>query len=347
MPPASLQSRLARRILADGPISIETFMDQANAHYYASRDPLGRGGDFVTAPEVSQMFGELIGACLADLWIRSARPAVHYVELGPGRGTLACDALRAMRPAGMQPPVHFVETSPVLAAMQQQRVALAQRHDTITTLPADGPLLIVANEFLDALPVRQFLRTDAGWRERMIAWSGSGFVPVPGSIPADDAIPPALREAPLGAIVETSPAALALVAGLAQRLAVQGGAAIFIDYGHAASAAGETLQAVSGHAFAEPFADPGGRDLTAHVDFGAVADVARRAGLQVFGPAEQGAWLESLGIGARAEALTRAAPGRAAEIAAAHARLTRPEQMGVLFKVLAIVSPAWPQPAGF
>lgn len=322
-------------------------MGEANAHYYAARDPLGRGGDFITAPEVSQMFGELIGACLADLWVRAGRPTAHYGELGPGRGTLAADALRAMRAAGLQPPVHFVETSPVLAAMQRERVPQAARHEAITTLPTDAPLLLVANEFLDALPIRQFLRTDAGWRERMVTWSGSGFVPVPGSAPADDAIPASLREAPLGSIVETSPVAAALVGETAQRLKRQGGAAIFIDYGHVASAPGDTLQAVSGHTYAEPFADPGGRDLTAHVDFGAVGAAARAAGLQVFGPVEQGAWLEAIGIAARAEALARAAPARAAEIAAAHARLTRPEQMGTLFKVLAIVAPGWPQPAGF
>jgi NADH dehydrogenase [ubiquinone] 1 alpha subcomplex assembly factor 7 len=322
-------------------------MAAANAHYYAEADPLGRHGDFITAPEISQMFGELVGACLADLWIRAGRPAAHYAELGPGRGTLATDALRAMRAAALQPPVHFVETSPVLAAMQRARVPHALHHDTLATLPHDGPLLIVANEFLDALPIRQFLRTDAGWRERLLDWSGSGFVPVPGAHPADDAVPEALRAAPLGSIVETAPAVLAMVGEIAGRLARQGGAAIFIDYGHTNPSVGETLQAVSSHAYADPFTDPGSRDLTAHVDFAAVATTARAAGLSVFGTVEQGRWLEALGIGARAEALARADRSRAAEIAAAHARLTRPEQMGMLFKVLAMVSPGWPQPAGF
>jgi NADH dehydrogenase [ubiquinone] 1 alpha subcomplex assembly factor 7 len=345
--PPSLQARLARRILADGPISVERFMAEANAHYYAGRDPLGRAGDFVTASEVSQMFGELVGACLADLWIRAGRPPAHYVELGPGRGTLAADALRAMRGATFTPPVHFVETSPVLATIQADLVPQARIHASIATLPADAPLLIVANEFLDALPIRQFLQTDAGWRERMIGWSGSGFVPVPGLVPVEEAVPAALRQAPLGSIVETSPVALELVAQIAERLAAQGGAAIFIDYGHTVSAAGETLQAVTGHAYAEPFADPGGRDLTAHVDFAAIAQSAQSAGLTIAGPVAQGRWLEALGIAARAATLAKAAPARAAEIAAAHARLTRPEQMGSLFKAMAIIAPTWPQPAGF
>jgi SAM-dependent MidA family methyltransferase len=293
------------------------------------------------------MFGELVGACLADLWLRAGRPAVHYAELGPGRGTLAADALRAMRPAGLMPDVHFVETSPVLATAQAERVPQARRHDVIADLPTDRPLLIVANEFLDALPIRQFLKTDAGWRERMVDWSGTGFVPVPGRIPADADVPAALRDAPLGSIVETAPAVIAAVTEIAGRLARQGGAAILIDYGHAASGIGETLQAVSGHAFAEPFADPGGRDLTAHVDFAAVAEAARACGVRTSGPVEQGAWLHALGIGPRAAALARAAPARAQEIAAAAHRLTATDAMGRLFKVLALVSPEWPEPAGF
>jgi len=322
-------------------------MGEANARYYASRDPLGRSGDFITAPEISQMFGELVGACLADLWLRAGRPDVAYAELGPGRGTLAADALRAMRPAGLIPEVYFIETSPVLAAAQAERVPQAQRHDLIADLPSDRPLLIVANEFLDALPIRQFLKTDAGWRERMIDWSGTGFVPVPGPAADDTDVPEPLRDAPPGSIIETAPAATAAVTELSARLLRQDGAAILIDYGHAASGIGETLQAVSGHAFAEPFVDPGGRDLTAHVDFAAVAAAARAAGVRTCGPVEQGTWLEALGIGARAAALTRAAPTRAEEIAVAATRLTAPNAMGSLFKVLALVSPAWPEPAGF
>jgi NADH dehydrogenase [ubiquinone] 1 alpha subcomplex assembly factor 7 len=172
-------------------------------------------------------------------------------------------------------------------------------------------------------------------------------VPVPGSTPADDLVPAALRDAPPGSIVETCPAAEALVADLAGRLSRQDGAAILIDYGHDAPGIGETLQAVNGHAFAEPLEDPGNRDLTAHVAFGPLAEIARAAGVQAFGPVEQGAWLEALGLSARAAALTRAAPARAAEIAAAHTRLAGTEGMGRLFKALALVAPGWPKPAGF
>jgi len=322
-------------------------MAAANAEYYASRDPLGRSGDFITAPEISQMFGELVGAWAADLWLRAGRPPADYVEIGPGRGTLAADALRSMRAAGLAPPVHFVETSPVLRAAQADRVPHARWHDELASLPADAPLLVIANEFLDALPIRQFLRTDAGWRERMLDWSGGGFVPVPGRTRSDHLVPAGLRDAPLGSIVETCPAAEAAVAGLARRLAAQGGAAILIDYGHDAPGAGETLQAVSGHAFAEPLEDPGNRDLTAHVAFGPLAEIARAAGVQAFGPIEQGAWLEALGLSARAAALARAAPARVQEIAAARDRLAGAMAMGRLFKAMALVAPGWPAPAGF
>ncbi|MDB5718884.1 MAG: hypothetical protein JWM38_2311 [Sphingomonas bacterium] len=332
--------------MAEGPIPLEAFMAAANAEYYATRDPLGRGGDFITAPEISQMFGELIGACAADLWLRSGANRVYYVELGPGRGTLAADALRAMRAAGLSPEVHFVETSPILRAAQATRVPQAQWHDDLATLPGDAPLIVIANEFFDALPIRQFLHTDAGWRERMIDWSGTGFVPIPGMSVVDGDVPEALRAAPLGSIAETCPAALEMVAALSRRLARQGGAALLIDYGHTAPGAGETLQAVSGHAFADPFGDPGGRDLTAHVDFAAMADAARAAGVDAIAAVEQGPWLEALGIGPRAAALARAAPGRAEEIAAAHTRLVAPAAMGALFKLLALVAPGWPRPAG-
>jgi SAM-dependent MidA family methyltransferase len=231
--------------------------------------------------------------------------------------------------------------------MQSALVPQARRHDVMTDLPDDRPLLLVANEFLDALPIRQFLKTDAGWRERMVDWSGTGFVPVPGAVLADAEVPAALRDAPPGSIVETAPAVIAAVEEIAERLMRQGGVAILIDYGHVAPGVGETLQAVSGHAFAEPFVDPGGRDLTAHVDFAAVAAAARASGMRTRGLVDQGAWLQALGIASRAAALTRAAPSRAGEIAAAADRLTSVEGMGRLFKVLALVSPTWPEPAGF
>jgi SAM-dependent MidA family methyltransferase len=347
IPASDISGRLAELIAAQGPISIERYMAEANAHYYARRDPLGRKGDFITAPEISQMFGELIGAWLADLWIRAGEPPVHYVELGPGRGTLAADALRAMRAAGLTPPLHLVETSPPLRVAQAERLPEARWHDDLSTLPHDAPLLIVANEFFDALPIRQFIRTAEGWRERMVAFESGGFVPVAGSVAIDEAIPLHLRGAPIASIVETSAASTAIAGEIARRLASQGGAAIIIDYGHDGTHAGDTLQAVRAHGYADPFATPGASDLTAHIDFTALAEVARAAGLATHGPAPQGAWLGTLGIAARAAALGRAAPDRVDEIAAAHQRLTGPEAMGRLFRAMALIAPGWPEPAGF
>jgi NADH dehydrogenase [ubiquinone] 1 alpha subcomplex assembly factor 7 len=330
-----------------GPLSIERFMELANAHYYATRDPLGAGGDFVTAAEISQMFGEMIGLCLADLWHRAGRPRVHLVELGPGRGTLAADALRAMAASGLAPEVHFVETSPVLRAIQATRVPTARWHDDIETLPADAPLLIIANEFFDALPVRQFVRTREGWRERMVIETAEGFAPATGTAPEDQAVPAALRDAPVGSIFESGRCAASLMRDLAARLVAQGGALIAFDYGHAGPAIGDTLQAVRSHRFADPFGEPGTRDLTAHVDFTALADAARGGGAIAGRLVTQGEWLTVLGIAQRAAMLARSAPAREEEIALAYRRLTDAEEMGQLFKVLAVAAPDWPLPAGF
>jgi len=323
--PKSPEARLRARIAAEGPISVADYMAEANAHYYATRDPFGAAGDFTTAPEISQMFGELVGIWLAELWRRAGAPAAaRYVELGPGRGTLAADALRAMRGAGLAPPVELVEASPVLRLAQAERVA-ARWHDDLATLPEGGPLLVVANEFFDALPIRQFERE----RELRVGVADGRFV-------RDGAVE-----------TETSPSALAIVADLARRLVRLGGAALIVDYGHDRPGTGDTLQAVSAHAAADPFQAPGERDLTAHVDFHALAGAARGAGVRVFGPAPQGVWLEAMGIKLRAASLAKAAPERAAEIAAARVRLTAPGQMGRLFKAMALVAPGWPEPAGF
>ncbi len=339
--------RLARLIAATGPIPVAHYMAQANAHYYGTRDPLGAGGDFTTAPEISQMFGELIGLWLADLWTRAGAPGgVRYVELGPGRGTLAADALRAMRSAGLHPPVHFVETSPVLRHAQAERVPGAEWHDDAASLSEGAPLLVVANEFFDALPIRQLVATQSGWRERLVLHQDGRFVPVPGPPVGSEAIPAHLRAAPEGTVLETSPASLGVVRQLADLLGRSGGAALIVDYGHERTSAGETLQAVANHEYSDPWAEPGTRDLTAHVDFEALREAAAKAGMRVFGPARQGEWLDRMGIGLRAEALSRAA-GRGAEIEAARHRLTAPEEMGSQFKVRAMVSPDWPDPAGF
>jgi SAM-dependent MidA family methyltransferase len=316
---------LRERIRAEGPITVEAYMEACNGYYYATRDPLGAAGDFITAPEISQMFGELVGAALADCWQRAGSPAdAVYAELGPGRGTLAGDALRVLRAAGFAGEAHLVETSPVLRDAQRSAVPDAHWHESIGDLPS-GPLLLAANEFLDALPIRQHV---AGV-ERHVQLAAGGF--------AFD------RD---GEIVETAPARVAAVAAIAGKLVASGGAALIIDDGHELSAAGDTLQAVRGHGFAPLLDRPGEQDLTAHVDFEAVAKAAVDAGAKVTRLVTQRQWLERLGISARAEALAAAHPHRAEEIGAARTRLTAPGGMGDLFKVLAIHSPDWPSPAG-
>ena len=321
-----LERALRERIQAEGPISVEAYMEACNTYYYATRDPLGARGDFITAPEVSQMFGEMVGAALADCWKRAGAPDdAIYAELGPGRGTLAADALRMLRAAGFRGEVHFVETSPVLREAQRQAVPDAKWHEAIDDLPA-RPLLLVANEFLDALPVRQHV--DGIERRVTIAAGGLAFD----------------RD---GAIVETSPARDDAVMAIATCLVARGGVALFIDYGHARSAPGDTLQAVRGHGYAPILANPGEQDLTAHVDFEAVGAAARDAGTAVTSVLGQGEWLLRLGIEARAQSLSRANPERAGEVQSALERLTSRDQMGALFKVIALHSPKWPAPAGF
>jgi NADH dehydrogenase [ubiquinone] 1 alpha subcomplex assembly factor 7 len=341
-PDSGVTRRLARLIDRFGSIPLSLFMAEANAHYYATRDPLGVDGDFTTAPEISQMFGELIGLWGVDLLVRAgATSQAQWAELGPGRGTLSVDALRAMAAHAVAPAVHLVETSPVLRDLAAVRLPTAQFHYDIAALPTDAPLLIIANEFFDALPIRQIMRTVGGWRERQVAYTGDRFVPVPGLVPLDTAIPQQWRDEPIGTIFEQSPAATAIMADLAQRLAVQGGAMLLIDYGYAVSQPGDTLQAISRHGFADPFAAPGEQDLTAHVDFGALKDAAETEGLTAHGPVGQGDFLRALGIDARAASLGGAA------IAEQLQRLTEADEMGTLFKVMAVCAPDWPKPEGF
>lgn len=344
----SLADRLKRLIDMHGPIPVSNYMAEANAHYYATRDPLGAGGDFTTAPEISQMFGELVGLWLAELWVRAGQPdGARYVELGPGRGTLASDALRAMRAAGLEPAVELVETSPALRKLQADAVPAARWHYDLTSLPKGAPLLVVANEFFDALPARQLIRAGRSWHERLVGHDGARFVPAAGPPIAAAAVPAPLREAPEGTILETSPATAAIASELARRIADQGGAALIVDYGHARTTHGETLQAVEKHDYADPWERPGERDLTVHVDFEALGDAARAHGARVFGPVGQGEWLRAMGIDLREASLSKTAPQRAAEISEARERLVSPQQMGTLFKTLALVSPDWPEPEGF
>ena len=350
--PLTLAQRLARQIDVGGPISVAHYMAEANQHYYGTRDPLGAAGDFTTAPEISQMFGELVGLCLADLWMRSgSRPNALYVELGPGRGTLASDALRAMGSAGLTPQPHFVETSPTLRERQRALVPNVFHHDSVAALPDNAPLLVVANEFFDALPVRQIIRSGEDWRERVVICSdeddSNRFEAVPGYRRVESGIPAIAADAPDGTIIEIPLAGTAIALELAQRIARQGGAAIIIDYGYEGPAIGDTLQAVREHQFADPFLEPGESDLTTHVDFTMIGNMARQAGLRVMGPVNQGELLRKLGIDARADQLARTSPARAAEVEAARRRLTADDAMGTLFKAMAWVHPDWAGPAGF
>ena len=353
-----LEAILAQRIRDAGPLGIDEYMMAALTHpahgYYATRHPLGAAGDFITAPEVSQMFGELVGLWCVDTWARMGRPdPLILAELGPGRGTLMADMLRAARVVpefGRALRLHLVETSPVLRAAQAAALKDAEPrwHDTIETLP-EGPLLLVANEFLDALPIRQFVHKADGWHERRVTLGNDGALAftLAATPEAGAAIPPALSGAAPGSLCEIRPAATALARSLAARLARQGGVALFIDYGYARSACGDTLQAVKGHRRHDVLAEPGTADVTAHVDFAAFASAATAAGARAWGPVTQGAFLVALGLATRAAALKqRATPAEAAAIAAACRRLIAPEEMGTLFKVLALAHPALPAPAG-
>ncbi len=338
-----------RRLIDNtGPISLAQFMGESNARYYADRDPFGLAGDFITAPEISQMFGELVGLWLADMWINAGRrQPVLYVELGPGRGTLAKDALRSARQYGLEPEVHLVETSVALRDIQEEAIPQAIWHDDLSTIPKGGPILLVANEFFDALPLRQLVRTDKGWRERMVGLERDKFVFVAGGQPMDTAVPAEWRDAPHGTLLETCPAASAILYEIAGRLADQGGAALIVDYGSEELNAGSTLQAVRAHRKVDPFAAPGKADLTAHVDFATLARIALAREIRHLGTVTQGKWLRALGIETRAQALTRRAPHYAEEIGRALDRLVSDDQMGALFKVMGLAAPNWPDGAGF
>lgn len=338
-----------RRLIKEtGPISLAHYIAESNARYYASRDPLGEQGDFITAPEVSQMFGELIGLWLADLWVRmGSRKRIHYVELGPGRGTLAKDALAAAARYEFAPQIHFVETSPTLRAIQREAFPDCHHHHDLSTLPDDAPLLIVANEFFDALPVHQLVRSADGWFARMVGLDGDDFTYVSGKERMDHLVPPSWVTAPQGAMIETSPAAVALMAEISQRLREQGGAALIIDYGQMELRTGATVQALKSHQHVNIFAHPGEADITAHVDFELLLQVAEDNGGDVMGLQYQGEWLRQMGIDTRTEALQRRNPGDKDKLKRQRDRLVEDDQMGTLFKVLGICGRRWPYGVGF
>jgi len=356
----ALDEALARTIARDGPIAIDAFMAAAltdpDHGYYTTRDPLGAAGDFTTAPEISQMFGELIGLWHAACWFAAGQPARPVLaELGPGRGTLMADALRAITQAcgGRQPfRIHLVEASPVLAARQAEALAGhdVAWHATLDSLPVDGPLHLIVNEFLDALPIRQFVATPGGWRERLLDWRDGALTPVlaPPETPLP-AIAGSLPEtAPTGRIAELSPDRESCVAGIAARVVRQGGAGLLIDFTEPRLPLADTLQAVQAHRMVERFADAGASDLTSAVDFAPLTERATRAGASVHGPVAQGAFLAALGIDQRCAALQRRSGAEgAAAIAAARDRLIGSDAMGEDFRVMALLAPDAVLPDGF
>jgi NADH dehydrogenase [ubiquinone] 1 alpha subcomplex assembly factor 7 len=358
----ALEQELRALIAAEGPLPVSRYMTLCLGHprhgYYTTRDPLGIAGDFTTAPEISQMFGELIGLWCAEVWRGMQAPArIRLVELGPGRGTLMHDVLRAAKlvPAFEQAiEVHLVETSPVLEKLQREKLAGAgvpvAWHTSAAELPA-GPLLMIANEFVDALPIDRFVKTAGGWREQRVGLTeeklvfGIDATPLPGF---DESLPSRLRRAKEGSVLERRH--LAPVREIATRIAATTGAALIVDYGHHRTSFGDTLQAVRAHEFADPLEDPGQADLTAHVDFEALATLARDEGLRVHGPIPQGVFLRRLGIEPRAERLKRKAAAKVgADIDAALTRLVgaSPRHMGELFKVIALAHPSLPVEPGF
>lgn len=357
-----LQSEIKRLIKTSGPMPVWRYMELCLTHpqfgYYVSRDPLGREGDFTTAPEVSQMFGELLGLWAASVWKAiGSPPLLRLIELGPGRGTMMADALRALRvlpPLYQALSIHLVEINPVLREKQKSMLSGARDiawHETIDDIP-DGPAVIFANEYFDVLPIHQVVRRETGWHERTVDIDASGKL-VFGS--ADEPtprfevlLPPLLRAAPLGAVFEWRPDAE--IMKIASRVRDQDGAALIIDYGHVRSDAGDTFQAIARHSFTDPLKSPGQADVTAHVDFEALSRAAEDIGARVHGPVTQGEFLRRLGIETRAETLMAKAGQEVSEdISAAMKRLVGGGRggMGSMFKVLAISEPHLATLAGF
>lgn len=354
-----LETYIRELIVRTGPMPVSRYMNICLTHpeygYYVTRDPLGRQGDFITAPEISQMFGELIGLWAASVWHAMDSPAkVQLIELGPGRGTMMADALRALRilPAFRDAiDVHLVEVSPSLRAIQRDTLAdeKVQWHDRLEDIPP-GAAIILANEYFDVLPVHQAVKTETGWHERLVAIDDDIFVFTAAKEPMprfEVLLPPQVRAAPEGAIFEWRPATEIMT--LARRVRDHGGAALIIDYGHIRSDAGDTFQAVAKHNFTSPLKSPGTADITAHVDFQALARAAEGIGAKVHGPVEQGVFLNRLGIDTRAQALIKHSNAQTAgEIAGALKRLVGSghKGMGSLFKVLGVTHPAITELAG-
>lgn len=344
----TLEEIIKSHIAIAGPMRLSDYMALALGHpefgYYMTRDPLGARGDFITAPEVSQMFGEMLAAWVIDVWQKSGAPQEFILmELGPGRGTLMRDMLRI---AEMVPDfikgahVHLVETSPTLRSVQEETLKgyAVQWHDRLETVPQDKPIYCVANEFFDALPVQQFVFSDGQWWEHGVAESGTGLqlVRVLATTDLEGVLPH--KEPKEGDIFEYARASVVVMGELAARIKAHGGAALVIDYGHAQSDFGDTVQAVRGHTYTGILDHVGESDITAHVDFEKLADAAKGQGMHIFGPVPQGRFLKNLGIVQRAQKLSEAASeAQKSEVDTALIRLTDVDHMGQLFKVMGVI----------
>lgn len=356
-----LLSEIKKLIKSSGPMPVWRYMDLCLTHpehgYYVSRDPLGREGDFTTAPEVSQMFGELLGLWAASVWRAiGSPPMLRLIELGPGRGTMMADALRALRvlpPLYQSLSVHMVEINPVLREKQRATLSGVRNidwHDSIDEVP-EGPSVIFANEYFDVLPIHQVVKRETGWHERVVKLDDSGklvFAAADAPTPRFEVLlPPLVRAAPVGAVFEWRPDAE--IMKIAARVREQDGAALIIDYGHLRSDAGDTFQAIARHSFADPLKNPGQADVTAHVDFQALVRAAEDVGARAHGPVTQGEFLKRLGIETRAVTLMgKTTPEVSADISNALKRLTDSGRggMGSMFKVLAITEPQLTSVAG-
>jgi SAM-dependent MidA family methyltransferase len=356
-----LLSEIKKLIKSSGPMPVWRYMELCLMHprhgYYLSRDPLGREGDFTTAPEVSQMFGELLGLWAASVWKAiDSPPLLRLIEIGPGRGTMMADALRALRvlpPLYQALSIHLVEVNPVLRDKQKAALSGSRDitwHDTIDDVP-DGPSVIFANEYFDVLPIHQAVKGENGWHERTVELDGDGLVFGADSEPIprfDVLLPPWVRAAPTGAVFEWRPDAE--IMKIASRVRDQEGAALIIDYGHLRSDAGDTFQAIAGHSFTDPLKNPGQADVTAHVDFQALVRAAEDLGARIHGPVPQGDFLKRLGIETRAASLmAKATPEVSEDVAGALKRLVGGGRggMGQMFKVLGISEPSLATLAGF
>lgn len=352
-----LNKHLIKLIKLHGPLSVSSFMTEALTNpkygYYVNQNPFGSEGDFITAPEISQMFGELIGLWFADIWLKMNRPPkIHLIELGPGRGTLMADFIRALYvlPDFLDAiELHFVEASEQMAEVQKQKLAKFEGkknwHQTVNSaLTATGtePVFVIANEFLDALPIRQFQKGELGWHERMVTVdeNGDGLAVMLSPFPVQDAqLPEKLKNAELHSVIEVSPMAEYITAQICKHIKKNDGVALFIDYGYTEYQTGETLQAVKNHQYTGVFDEPGYADLSAHVNFRKLSEIIDKSGLGVLGPVTQGKFLRNIGIEDRVTSLSKkATPEQAKTIISSLNRLVASNEMGKLFKVLGIVS---------